>query len=412
MKTSRLTLALLAALFCLPARPGAAQSPSAGQVAIVETDGNIAVYDVATQTTTPVTRDGVRDQKIYSWPTWSTDGQLAYFGMNLGTDDPYRLGIFIKPAEGAAERVYTSPDEIFTYAYWAPGDCPHGNCRDLAVLYTMSSGELGLRTIRTGATFTITERSEGGPHYWDWSPDGQMMFWARYRLRLELYDMATGEVVETFAERQGLGRSVDWSPVDNRLLAAITTDDQTSELIVLDGDERQVLATGIEGILAFEWSPDGSLVAYSDDDGGTLRLINSRTGAAVATVASRVVGFFWSPDGSQIAYIAIEREEPGTTAKPDPQQPRVRAQWYVYNVDTDVSNRLAPFIPTRDMIYYLSFYDQFARSHSLWSPDSHYLVYGEIQEGRRTIVSLIDVTQPGTTPVEIAEGSIGIFSWE
>jgi TolB protein len=63
------------------------------------------------------------------------------------------------------------------------------------------------------------------------------------------------------------------------------------------------------------------------------------------------------------------------------------------------------------MIYYLSFYDQFARSHRLWSPDSLSLVYGEMLDDGSSVVSLLDTTRPGSAPQHIARGSLGIFNW-
>jgi TolB protein len=164
--------------------------------------------------------------------------------------------------------------------------------------------------------------------------------------------------------------------------------------------------------VSFEWSPDGTRVAYADDDLGTLYIVDARSGDAVATVSDNVVGFFWSPDSTQIAYVTITREDNNTAAKTSAQQqsaPVIR--WNVYNVTAETTTRLEAFLPSRDMIYYLQFYDQFARSHRLWSPDSRYFVYGEITRYGQTIVSLQDTRVPGAAPQTIMEGGFGVFSW-
>lgn len=383
-----------------------------GQVAIAGLDGNIHLYDVVTDTLSDLTTDAVRGQKVYSWPTWSTDGRLAFFGVDLRPDDPFRLGIYIQDPGTAPELVYASANEVFTYAYWAPADCPAGNCRDLAVLYTRTDGNLAARLVRAADEVSFIDLKRGGPFYWDWSPDGQSLFWEHGRQELAIYDVASDSIVQTFAEQPGLHRGVDWSPVDNRLLTAVTGNNITTDLVVLDGEERTVLVDGIRGVVAFEWSPDGTMIAYTDDDAGNLFVVDAQTGARLATPSDNVVGFFWSPDARRIAYVALVRGAGGDTlAKPSFQGPDFSIEWYVYDLASDLSTRLASFLPTRDMIYLLSFYDQFARSHRLWSADSRYLTYAETLDDGSSVVSLLDTTQPGSPPQTIAEGSIAVFSW-
>jgi hypothetical protein len=120
-------------------------------LAVIEADGNLAVYDAAGKNPIPITTDAVPGEKIYQWPTWSSDGRLAFFGANPGNDaDPYTLRVFMLDTvkAGAVPQVaYTSTDEIFTYPYWSPAGCS-ATCRDLALLYTPPAGVgLGLRMI-------------------------------------------------------------------------------------------------------------------------------------------------------------------------------------------------------------------------------------------------------------------------
>lgn len=388
----------------------------AGQLAIVGADGNIHLYHMASGTFTALTDDAAQGERAYAWPTWSNDGRLAYFGVSAQRDDPYRLGIFIKPAAGDAVRAHAALDEVFTYAHWAPADCPAGNCRDLAVLYTNASGNLAMRLVRSGAEITVTEVEEGGPFYWDWSPDGQSMFWARFGLLLERYDVATNQVVEVFPEMQGPERAVDWSPVDDRLLSVVRLEDGTANLVVFDGAARQAVVEGLEAGAAFEWSPDGARIAYVDvADDLRLNVIDARTGSLIASPATGVFAFFWSPDGARIAYLALEAPrvtpQPASRRDPSAQPDAPRIQWFVYDLAADRSDRSAAFVPTADMIYYLQFFDQFARSHRLWSPDSRYLVYAERLRDGRDVVSLIDVNAPDAPPQILMEGSMGVFGW-
>ncbi len=63
------------------------------------------------------------------------------------------------------------------------------------------------------------------------------------------------------------------------------------------------------------------------------------------------------------------------------------------------------------MVYYLNFYDQFSRSHQLWSSDSRYFVFGEMLTDGTSTVSLIDTTATNDAIAAVADGTIGIFSW-
>jgi hypothetical protein len=85
--------------------------------------------------------------------------------------------------------------------------------------------------------------------------------------------------------------------------------------------------------------------------------------------------------------------------------------WNILDVTSNRVTTLSNFIPTRDMIYYLNFFDQFVRSHSLWSPDGRYLVYASIDSLGNQSVVLADTRSPGST-IRVASGSLGIWSWK
>ncbi len=389
----------------------AQQSPS-GQVAITGADGNIYLYDVGAGSLTPVTDDADGQNKFYLWPTWASDGQLAYFGRNTNPDNFYSFAIFVRSPQGISKGIYASEDEIFTYAYWSPGNCSanSGSCRDLAVLYTTRDG-LAVRNVRSAGSYEIYEVDTGAPFYWDWSPDGRYMFWARFGRTLEIYDAETREVIQTLPDQQGLQQAVDWSPVDNRLLSAVVNSGGTSDLVIIDENERTVLSGGLEDIIAFEWSPDAQNVALLNRATGDLSVVNVTSGQESALPARLVLAFFWSPDSSKLAYLSLNTSGGGGSARLVMQQtPTLR--WFVYDFASKTNTPLSTFIPTQDMVYYLSFFDQFARSHRLWSPDSRYLVYGEMLSSGNPAVSLVDVLNPSNAPVKIGDGTIGIFSWQ
>lgn len=404
----------LLVLSLLPYRPMFAQSN--GQIALVGNDGNIYLYDLATSALTPVTQDAQAGIRDYRFPTWSTDGQLAYFASNFQAENPFRLGVYIRQPNAESVLAYQTLDEVYTYSHWAPADCPLGNCRDLALLYTdIPNSSLKMRLIRSlnqGSTFELIETESGNPFYWDWSSDGTQMFWARFNQSLQLYDVASARITQEWDESQGSQRSVDWSPVDNRLLTTLEHFGSASDLVILDGDERTYLARGVEGLMSYAWNATADYVAFTDNDLGGLYVIDSSPSEKATFIDERVLAFFWSPNGEHLAYITFGVDDKDTNARKVAYQVAPVMTWHIYHVLEDRRERLANFLPSSDMLYLLPYFDQFAHSHSLWSADSRYLVYGETSPNGDAIVSLLDTHDAGRAPQKLLDGSFGVFTWE
>ena len=402
-------------LCCLIAyRPTLAQS--SGQLALVGNDANLYLYDLNTFTSSPLTQDAQVGVREYRFPTWSTDGQLAYFASNADPNNPFRVGVYIRQPNAEPVLAYQTVEEAYTYAHWAPADCPQGDCRDLALLYTdFTSNSLKMRLIRSlnqGSTFELIETDGGTPFYWDWSRDGQQMFWARFNQTLQLYDVASAQITQEWSESQGSQRSVDWSPVDDRLLTTIEHFGNASDLVILEGDERVYLARGIEGLMSYAWNATASHIAFTDNDLGGLYITASAPSEKATFIDDNVLAFFWSPDGEHLAYITFGVDDKETNARKVAYQATPVMTWHVYHQATDQSERLANFLPSSAMLYLLPYFDQFAHSHRLWSADSRYLVYGEVTPSGEEIISLLDTTDAGLPPQKLIDGSFGVFSWD
>jgi TolB protein len=151
-------------------------------------------------------------------------------------------------------------------------------------------------------------------------------------------------------------------------------------------------------------------VAYLDESDGSLVIIDPASGKRIASPARAVVAFLWSPDATKIAYITLGATPSDPNARPAAQDGLI-LQWHLYDLRDDRVSDLARFEPTSSMVYYLSYFDQFARSHRLWSPDSRYLAYGETLADERQVVTLLDTTAPDAAPQTVMDGWIGVFSW-
>lgn len=390
-----------------------------GKIAIIGQDYNVSVLDAATGQRTALTADATRSRR-YQWPTWATDGRLAYFCCENLVGQP-RVGVqvFIS-TDGArpGKLIYQMANEAFTYAYWSPDNCAGGaTCRDLAVLLSMADRPaFKVELIRDDTAALSRTIGTGAPYYYSWSPDGRQMLWQRDNRSMTVYDAVNNEIIATLAQAPGAFPAPAWSPVDNRLLfGAFNAQTQATDLTVIDGEQTQVLNAGIRGLVAFSWSPDGRYIAYRNVLRGQgvspITVLDAASGAVVAESRSAGIAFFWSPDSQKLAYLTFSPNADAPSASRVAQQQALVIDWAVMDIASGDDRSLARFTPTGEMIYLINYFDQFNQSHRLWSPDSRYLVYGEVLPTGRTSVTVLDTTDSDAVPFSVANGFIGVWSY-
>ena len=132
---------------------------------------------------------------------------------------------------------------------------------------------------------------------------------------------------------------------------------------------------------AFLWSSDGSHLAVADDAQPALygrspvlvyrvlRVLDGDSFEEVARVDQHVLAYFWSPDGSRIAFAALRGRGRGLG-------------WTILDVETGAVEEMVDFIPSPDQMTMFQFFDQYAYSHRLWSPDGRYIVFAGILRDR------------------------------
>ena len=398
-----------------------------GTIAYIGADYNVYLFDGAaaiTQITTDAGPNGDHLQ-LYQWPTWANDGRLAYFRTSVGTGGAVTgTDVLVSKDGNPGTELYSGAGQIFNYASWSPQNCAGAaSCRDLAVLLSDSKG-LFVEMVRDGVEPPRAQvAGAGAPFYTSWSPDGQRMLWQRDNNRIDIYDAEANEVVNSLAVVPGQFLTPGWSPVDDRLLfGALNSDGASTDLVISANGQTSTLVPKLRGPITFSWSPDGNAVAY-DDRQGPLMVVDAVSGETLARSPSTgVLAYFWSPDSHLIAYVTLTAgvAPPGSFSaygKTDGVmasliQGQAGLVWTVLDVSTGATRSYVPFIPTSEMIYLLTYFDQFAQSHRLWSPDSHHLIYSEVQPGDRQVVTLLDVTHQDTVPLSVAEGMIGVWSFQ
>ena len=134
-----------------------------------------------------------------------------------------------------------------------------------------------------------------------------------------------------------------------------------------------------------------------------------------------VLAYFWSPDGRSIAFITVngDPQDGGVNAlaktrqltrqtRPAQQLGQGFLTLSVVDVATGEGLRLLDFQPTGVFLtQFLPFFDQYALSHRLWSPDSRALVLPVVEETGNWVLV---VPAAGGRPFHLAEGDVAFWS--
>ena len=354
---------------------------------------------------------------FFAWPTWSPDGtKLAVSRVRgLGDQDAEVTIQLLDAVTGLSRTLYETDfsglvaDGSPHYLYWSP------DSKSLSFLASTPTGlSLFVTGIEPGDSPSALE--SGAPLYYSWSGDGASLV-VHIGDEVKLYrDVSASVPSELLATARGF-RVPAFSP-DGRSIAYVNQAESGSVLLVADLDDldNPTRVAEVGAFSAFMWSPDGMSLAVADQAAGNavaferMRLI-SADGSAESTITEELLlAFYWSPDSSRVAWVGLEREQR-------------TFDWNVATVSGDgagESRTLFNFNPSRDVFTMLSFFDQYAYSHSPWSPDSSHLVVagtqtapferrnGHTPTGARVFVLDALGSAP---PQEIAEGTLAFWSW-
>ena len=368
----------------------------------------------------------------FSWPTWSPDAsKLVFSGVVEDKGGGLRISLFAFIAASTTLReVYVGEPGVVGllaagvvhYPLWSP------DSTRVAFIAVASGGLslfLGDPKDINDATFILDQ----GPLWMSWSPDSQYLLVHRGAEHFLVNTLGKIQVNELDIRAVGY-RVPAWKPSGAIVTLASALGPGryailTAE-VVADGLDAPRPITSLHEIgfplnPAFLWSPSGDFLALA---GSTrvisylglhlfvyrdLALFSESQTAPPILIQDNVMAYFWSPDGSKLAYVAPS-EEAGAL------------RWTVFNVANGERWPLVDFIPSLDQLTMFQFFDQYAYSHSLWSPDSRSLVFaGTLVDGADLVSVGSDVghqgshiivvgTDPDPLTQTIAEGTLGIWS--
>ena len=363
---------------------------------------------------------------IYSWPTWSPDGTRLAASRTVLVPNQAQFSVeVINTSSGETSRIFRNQLNTIPiapgaphYLYWSPDS--------KRLTFVASTPEqLGL-FLSAGRSGREPELLAGqAPLYFSWANDGTAILIHR-----------RGELLYATASDEGLGplqslglthfyfNAPDLSQDGSMLVYATSSGDvnsvyaaeprRTLSLLLGMGIAEPTPILEVGEMTAFLWSPTRDEVAVADADEATwppvwnrLTVVSSDGTSERTLVEEPMLSFFWSPDGEKIVYVAIGNDrEPFT--------------WKYVDRTGGSPITLTQFIPSPEYMTLLLFFDQYAHSNSIWSPDSSQITFSGVvvpaefdQNGSlpaESRVYVMDVKE-GTAPREIATSPLAIWSW-
>lgn len=331
-------------------------------------------------------------------PTWSPDGAHVAW-TERSADQETRLVI----AEADGETSITMPSPLMAvYMAWSPDGSK------LAVTGTDGEGNLLLAIADPEGSIAVVD--QGAPLYFDWAPDGKSLL-VRVEERFEHRSIDGGDPVPVEASGAfRIGVHIGES------LVLATSRDVGDALAVAGSDgaiQRELIRYG--GPIAYVASPEDDKLAVMTRgspesqqlseleetdltilEPNRLVSIDTATGDIAEVRRGQGIAWFWSPDGRLLLHSSLEFVD-GVE----------RLQWHIW--DGDESTSYQPFSPTgvfgRD---YLAYFDQFARSISLWAPDGSAFAYAggtSLADAGIWVQALA-----GSDPIPVSAGEMAMWS--
>ena len=357
------------------------------------------------------------DEGSYRFPAWSPDGlKLAVIG---GASLYLYSDLTEEEANHESVALYSNRSQPPFYIYWSP------NSQKLSFLANHPQGiALHLSSLNEGDSRQI---AIGQPFYWDWSPESDQLLihtgGFNENSSLAVLDAGGSESSADVAD-PGRFQAPGISDSGRFWAYAELTSEGISRIVVEVRGEEILLEESHFGQAFMTWSPVDDKLAFaspalgSQSRYGPLILYETGSGLISTIVNDQVVAFFWSPDGTQIAYLTIAEPAPVDTQTASAskgrfsrriiyQQPVIDLNLQVVDLNSRETRWLTTFKPSAIFVtQFLPFFDQYALSHLVWSPDGNFLTIPMIKEGVE-VISLITVSDGSVR--ELAEGKLGFW---
>jgi Tol biopolymer transport system component len=376
-------------------RPITSPSPQAtgvpgatGRIAVLDERGTLTAFD-ADGSDAVVLADSVPDVTLVRQPTWSPDGaRIAWVGLAA---DGTSADIMTMAADGtrptdtpvAAAPFYLSWDPTSSRLVYLGGSA----AADI---------ELGLVDVASSTSAPI---DAGSPFYFSWAPAGKQLLVHVGTDRLDR--LAIDGTHTSLGDLPGMFTAPVWTS-DGRTFVYASEGERGQRLVAYDlGTQRREVLARFDGTITFVVSPDGRRVAFQVLQDQTLAtplsVIDRKTGTIERVATEYSPSFFWSPDGAKLLSLL-----------PEVTPERLWFRWGVWEDGSSFTT--GRFVPSLELSRdYLQFFEQYAQSMNLWSPDGSAFVYAGESESGESGVWIQPATQDAA-PVRMTDGVFATWS--
>ena len=400
------------------------------RIAYVGSDGNIFTInpdgtdsrrlthtDVRVGPAGHIMAQGTESQALYAWPTWSPDSKkLAASRLTVQRDNIIFTLEVIDATSGTVTKIYDNAPNTLPvaegaphYLYWSP------DSKNLTFIAS-TTRELSMFFSIPGREQSPSLLLGEGPIYFSWADDSSTILIHRGQELLVASVTSGGPQPPKSVGMASLGfRAPALSPDATRMVYAAAEDGVES--IFLAPTEgplaagRPILDVG--PFSAFFWSPTRDEIAVADTSSATtsiyerLTITESNGSSNRLLITEPFIAFFWSPDGEKILYVAFDVDSRSFT-------------WKYVDRTGGRPKSLVDFVPSTEFLTLITFFDQFAYSNSVWSPDSSQIVFsGTVEsaaQGRNgaspeeDTVYVMDVKED-STPRAVTSSGFAVWSW-
>lgn len=394
-------------------RPRVEDEEATARIAIQTNDGQL--FTVQPDGSDRINLTSPDEGRFNRQPTWAPDAsRIGWVAL-----DPRDATADLRTDRFDLSGPTTTPvDNAPFYLSWDPS-----SSRIAFLAPSVAGIDLGLATI--GEDSDVTRLDRGEPYFFSWGPDSDELLIHASSFRLDRIDVdGSTLVIEEFPAQF---QAPVWLGDADTLVYA---DESGGESFLVTtgsrGEGRVELAT-FDGALTFSVNPTGTYAAMISrsaggaSDEGIITASAPRLGAQdpfadivdelpddtlgfialyggdLTTIAfGEVVAFYWDPTGEVLAWLEPSATTPGDLV------------WW-FTDRRDIWGGIE-FTPSQVLASnYLPFFDQYAQSHTFFSPDGSQITFaGETSDGQQGI--FVMGTQPNSLPRKVAEGVFSVWS--